>query len=221
MIYFERNIEENFSVVIETPMKTNSDQNSIRYVENQIKNISKNYLNNCYLKKLEENSNTCLKEKSDTYLKNSDSVHKKYIENSNEKNYDLIDLDIKKLHILEKKINEINYWENEIQNLKKKKKEAFEKKVKLHLELMKYNNDKKKLEEIEYIKKSKINEQLAVLARAEYAKEVIERNIISKKIVKEDNINLVLLSLKNLKTHIEYTYLNKEKEKKNKYFFSL
>ncbi|CRG96328.1 hypothetical protein PGAL8A_00354600 [Plasmodium gallinaceum] len=216
MFNFDKNFEEKFAVAIETPLKNNIYEYSC--MENIINKSSKCYLNNCNLKKLEENSNIRLIEKSDTQYEISNSLYKKFLENSYMKKCDLTDFDKKKQDILEKKINEIYYWENKIKNLSKKKKIAIKNKVKSHLELMKYNDSRKKLEKIEYLKNNKINEQLAILARAEYAKEVIERNIKSKKIVKEDNINFVILSLENLKKHIEYTYLNKEKEKKNNFF---
>lgn len=124
-------------------------------------------------------------------------------------------------NLLNQKLKELAYWDRKLNEIKTKKKEALKKKVKLHIELMKSNEGTKTLRELQKWKNQKLYEQLAILSRAQYIQDTVKRKLISNVTIHEDTIYLLLISLENLKKHIENTYQNKPMIKTNHDFFIL
>lgn len=114
-----------------------------------------------------------------------------------------------KENLLNKKLKELEYWDRELKEIKRKKKQTLKEKVKLHIELMKSNEGTKTLKELQKWKNQQLYEQLAILSRAQYIQDTVQKNLISNVAIHEDTIHLLLISLENLKKHIENIYRNK------------
>lgn len=124
-------------------------------------------------------------------------------------------------NLLKKKLKELEFWNRELKEMKRKKKQTLKEKVKLHIELMKSNEGTRTLRELQKWKNQQLYEQLAILSRAQYIQDTVKRNLISNVAIQEDTVHLLLISLENLKKHIENTYSNKPMIKTNYDFLIL